>query len=246
VALVINWTGFYVGGNLGGAWGDPVNVTTTNTPGTPPIFGLPVNIAAVNAAGTGSLDQKSAFTIGFEAGYNWQVSPIWLIGVEADIDSLHQHAQLNGVAATTIGTVAITNSVSTDWLATVRGRLGYIFNNWLLFVTGGAAFTRQDYTETFGPTVLVGIPAFGTSTTSSTQTGWTVGGGVETMLTGNWSVKAEYLFARFNGLSTNTTATAVGGFTQLLVGATDHLDVQVARVGLNYRFGYAAAPAFSR
>ena len=140
--------------------------------------------------------------------------------------------------------VTITNSVSTHWLATFRGRLGVTFNNWLVYATGGAALTNPNYTETFSaPGLAVAGNAAGTSSASSTQTGWTVGGGAEVMLSSAWSLKAEYLYAHFNGLSTPTTVGSTGGFTQFLVGSTDHLNVQVARLGLNYKFGYAAAPA---
>src|ERR1700712_2545096 len=70
-----SWTGFYIGGNVGGAWGN-TDYTTTNTPGgagLPGIFGVGANIALVNALGTGSVNSNNGqFTGGFQAGYNWQ------------------------------------------------------------------------------------------------------------------------------------------------------------------------------
>jgi outer membrane immunogenic protein len=236
VPVAYNWTGFYIGGNVGGAWSG-TDVTTTNAPGVPGIFGVPANIALVNALGTGSANSGGKFTGGVQIGYNWQVSPQWLVGVEADINSLNQTSALSGTGVSTIGPIAVTNSVSTNWLATFRGRLGLTFDRSLIYVTGGAAVTDMSYTQTFNGILVGPATAFGTSTVNSTKAGWTVGAGWEQALWDKWSVKAEYLFARFGGLSTNTLVTLTGApNTQNLTGSVGHLDVQIARVGLNYRF----------
>ena len=233
---VLLWTGFYVGGNVGAAWTN-ANVTTSNAPGVPGIFGVPANIALVSAAGTGSLNSDAFVTGGVQVGYNWQVSPTWLVGVEADINALSHSQTLAGVAATTIGPFAVTNTLSTDWLATFRGRIGLTFNDWLLYTTGGAALTEEKLTNIDGGNLAAaGIVANGASSATSTKLGWTVGVGAEKLF-GRWSVKAEYLFARFGGLSTTTTvATVPGTFTQIVTATTDHLDVNIARVGINYHF----------
>lgn len=214
-----------------GAHGD---VVTSNSPGTPGIFGLPANIAAVNAAGTGTLDRKTAFIGGGQVGYNWQAGN-WLLGAEADFNHFDQTATRSAVANTTLGGLTITNSVSTDWLATFRGRLGLTFDRWLVYATGGAALTDMSYTQS-----ARGLPAgaaFGSSEVSDTKWGWTVGGGLEYALGNGWSVKGEYLFARFSGMSTSTIVTnAVSGSTQNLTGSTSDLDLHVARGGLNFKF----------
>jgi outer membrane immunogenic protein len=229
------WNGFYIGANVGAAW-TSANVTTTNGPGVPGIFGLPGNIAAINAAGTGRLDSDAFVTGGIQVGYNWQISPRWLVGVEADINSFSQSTSLAGVAATTLGPVTMTNTLSTDWLATFRARLGLTFNDWLVYGTGGLAVTEQKFTDSFSAPALAGASAFGTSTMTTTKAGWTAGVGVERLF-GPWSVKAEYLFVHFGGMSTTTTATAaVGGNTQLVTATTDHLDANIVRVGANYHF----------
>jgi outer membrane immunogenic protein len=125
--------------------------------------------------------------------------------------------------------------LSTDWLATFRGRVGLTFNDWLLYVTGGAAVTEQKLTNTDGGP-LGGLVVGGSSSANSTKVGWTAGVGGEKLF-GQWSIKAEYLFARFDGLSTTTTVTTVGlTNTQIVTVATDHLDAHIARVGFNYHF----------
>jgi outer membrane immunogenic protein len=233
-----NWSGWYAGGNVGAAW-SRTDYATTNTTGAPGIFGGASNIALVSALGTGSVNQSGKFTGGVQAGYNWQVSPQWLFGVEADINSLRQNPSLIQTGVSTIGAITLANTTNTNWLATFRGRAGLTLDRTLLYVTGGAALTDMSYTQTFnGPGLAGGVGnSFGTSVVSSTRVGWTVGAGVEQALWGAWTVKGEYLFTRFNGMGTATTVNAVGGFNQNLTGNTGNLDIQVARVGLNYRFG---------
>jgi outer membrane immunogenic protein len=234
-----NWSGFYIGGNIGGAWSKADDFVTANTPGTPGVFGVASNIALVDALGTGSGDRDSSFTGGIQIGYNWQVSPQWLLGLETDINALHSTSTLTGNGISTIGPITVTNSVDTRWLATFRGRVGLTFDRSLIYVTGGGAVTDLKYTQTMSGTLAgaIGGTAFGSSETSNTKFGWTVGAGWEQALWDRWSAKVEYLFARFNGLDTNTTVTTNPvGFTQNLSGSFNHLDMQILRVGLNYRF----------
>jgi outer membrane immunogenic protein len=240
MVVPFSWSGFYAGVNAGAGWGNVDDFVTTNAPGTPGIFGVPSNIALVDALGTGSANSGARFTGGGQIGYNWQVSPQWLIGAEADINWLKQDSALVGSGVSTIGPITVSNSVDTHWLATFRARAGLTFDRSLIYVTGGGALTDEHYTQTFSGT-FPGVPAtaFGSSTVDSTKFGWTVGAGWEQALWSAWSLKAEYLFARFDGLNTATTAVTTTGpaASQNLTGSFDHLDVQVARVGLNYRFG---------
>src|SRR5262245_25270272 len=239
VVDVCIWCGFYIGGNVGGAW-TRSDVTTTNVGGAPAIFGVPANIAAVNAAGTGALDNKASFTGGGQIGFNWQAGPNWLFGFEADGNWLSRTATLSNVAATTIGPFPVTTDLQTRWLATARARLGITSSNWLAYVTGGAAFTNQKLTQSVNAPALGGGTggAFGTASSETTKVGWTVGGGLEYMIWSRWSIKGEYLFARFQGVSNSTfVTTPLGGFSQTLTATTDHLNVHIARIGLNYHFG---------
>jgi outer membrane immunogenic protein len=241
--VIYSWTGFYIGGNVGGSWSTD-SVTSTLVPGGAipglgGIFGVPSNIALANALGTGSLNGNGAFTGGGQIGYNYQIGRNWLVGVEGDFNSLSPNRTLTGTGVSTIGPLTITNSVNTHWLATARGRLGATFDRLLIYVTGGAAFTDQKYTQTFN--LASAPPAFGTSSVRSTNAGWTVGGGAEWAIWGAWSVKAEYLYAQFKGLNTTTLVCAPNcaapAFAQNYLGSTNHLGVNIARVGLNYRFG---------
>lgn len=135
---------------------------------------------------------------GLQAGYNWQSGAL-VFGVEGDL-------QLNSADATFAPW-----KFSNPWFGTARGRVGYAFNNVLLYGTGGLAFGSIK-AETFG------------LSESHTSTGWTVGVGAEIALTRNWSAKVEYLYV---DLSDKT-------FT--LTGVPNGYEFSTVRVGVNYRF----------
>lgn len=142
-APIYSWTGFYVGGNVGGDWGSSHAATSTVYD---PFGGYFANtsVPAIGAVGLQKIS-KSNVTGGFTAGYNWQTSNV-LFGLEGDINYLGFKGSATGSAvypccAPTSFTV--NSSVSADWLATIRGRLGVVATpNWLLYVTGGAAIAE--------------------------------------------------------------------------------------------------------
>jgi outer membrane immunogenic protein len=226
-----NWTGFYIGGTAGGAWGsfNPSSSTVMVPAGELSA----ADVAAINGAGLQI--KPDGFTGGFEAGYNWQPSYL-LFGVEGDIESFH----LSGSATTGpvlyhggTGTFTLTSNASTDWLATARGRLGYVAGTWLFYATGGAAFTNLHGNFSFSETAFGGSEA---ASLSSSKTGYTVGGGVEASLSRQWSVKAEYLFVDFGTVS--ASGTAGGGVLVPTYPFTHTMDLKanIARFGLNYHF----------
>ncbi len=241
-----NWTGFYIGGNVGGAWGnfDPRTTTVYSDPG----WFVTTDIPAIDAAGIQS-SKPTGFTGGFEAGYIRQ-SRNFIFGVEGDIGalSLSSSARSGALYPGYPYTFTVTSNISTTWLATVRGRLGYAVNNWLFFVTGGAAFTDLHgsfaFSDTYGN--ANGNPnAHESASFSDTKTGYTIGGGVEAGLWGNWSVKGEYLYADFGTVSASSNN--LTAFSPPLLfpkiafpeNAFTHrfdLKANIARAALNYRF----------
>lgn len=237
-APVFSWTGFYIGANAGGAWGtfDP----RTSTVFSPTGYFASTSVTAINAAGVQSI-KTSGFTGGFEAGYNWQFGNI-VFGIEGDIEAF----QLKGSA--TSGPVlypccaptsfTISSNASTNWLNTDRARLGVAANNWLFFVTGGAAVTDLKTNFAFTDTFATAAES---ASISGTRVGWAAGGGIEASLWRGWSVKAEYLFVDFGRVSVNSTN--LTAFTPPIAFPTNvfthsvDLTASIARVGLNYRFG---------
>lgn len=164
---------------------------------------------------------KAAFTGGGQIGYNWQFAPSWVAGVEGDFGALsasQTHCNINDCS--TGG--ELTYGSQSDFLATLRGRFGYAWDRSLLYVTVGAAWVGvKDHWTDFAPTPV--------SEHSSTLTGWTIGGGLETALVGNWSAKFEYLYV---DAGTNRVLDADGDGSYLNFKHEYH----VARVGLNYKF----------
>ena len=115
VAPIYNWTGFYVGANVGGAFGGD---------------------NGVNGVGVASSNRDSAFLGGGQVGYNYQFAPNWVAGIEGDISGLSSSDR-------NFATAAGAFRDRTDWLASVTGRLGYTWGPTLVYAKGGVAF-RDD------------------------------------------------------------------------------------------------------
>ena len=147
--------------------------------------------------------------VGGTVGYNYQAGQA-VFGVEGDID----WADISG--STTTG-CPLGCKTSDTWLSTVRGRIGYAADRFMPYVTGGAAFGD----------VRALTPGFATAT--NTATGWTLGGGLEGAIAGNWSAKAEYLYVDLGNFNCGLNCGA---------GATNNVSfhANVLRAGLNYRF----------
>ena len=180
-----NWTGFYLGINGGGGFGDS------------------------NWNGFAISNSPSGGMIGGTAGYNWQgVGSPWVFGLEGDIDwtNIKDSTACGGLNCQT----------RNNWLATVRGRVGYSFDRFLPYVTGGVAIGDVEANRT----------AFAGS--KDTNAGWTIGAGLEGVIAGNWTAKVEYLYADLG--DTTCSAVACGVATNV------ELTVNVVRGGLNYRF----------
>jgi len=231
-----NWTGFYVGLNAGGAWAkaDP-NTTASCAPalGFPMPYLICPDAAKASAIGTGSIS-PSAFVGGGQVGYNWQ-SNNTVLGVELDFNSFHLRGSRQGTTNFTQAsgsTFTITNAVSTDWLFTARGRLGWAFDTLLAYATGGLALTDLKTNNTYQDPVITQ-----SWSGSTTKTGWTVGGGLEWALNRNWSVKAEYLYVKFTSVNASgfLVSHAVNGYASAISTSTD-LTAHIARAGVNYKF----------
>jgi outer membrane immunogenic protein len=142
--------------------------------------GFYLGINGGGAWGTSNWDSTGGFDvsggmIGGTIGYNWQVNGPWVFGLEGDID----WANVKGSTAT--GCVSANCTSENTWLGTARGRIGYAFDRFMPYITGGAAFGNIDATS----------PGF--TGASSTQVGWTAGAGLEFAVVNNVTAKVEYL-----------------------------------------------------
>ena len=210
-----NWTGFYAGLNLGGSWGTQDN-------------------ALINSAGVTfqtNSDHLDGVIGGGQIGYNWQVNQL-VFGVEADFQGSGQKNDGSyfipgGVPGFVPAAPATTISYSDklDWFGTVRARLGWAFDRWLPYVTGGWAYGHG---EISGTTVTT-TPTTASFSGSQDYSGWTVGGGLEWAFLNNWSAKIEYLYIDFgDGPSVPVTGTSNIVSSKM----TDN----IFRAGVNYKF----------
>ena len=274
------WTGFYAGLNAGYGFGlnnnayallgAPQGFSTTfnGIPGSMPLTGV-----AQSQSGSVSNNQNG-YIGGFQTGYNYQWGEKIVAGLEADIQGAnisgsgnrsgfgYNTNNLNNATATSIGGVGISSGV--DWLGTVRGRLGYLWNpSLLVFGTAGltyggarASINNLGYT----PYVDNALQNFnqgsqlfyGETSRTQTLTGWNAGGGVEWMTSQNWSIKAEALYWNLGNMNvaTNSVAPGIGvplwglntASALLIPGQTAFgnasLNYQgvLARAGVNYHF----------
>jgi outer membrane immunogenic protein len=223
-----NWTGFYIGGDIGGAWSHSDSSW----------FALP-SAATFGVNSTGGSNDGSGFLGGVHLGYNYQFAPAWVAGLEGDWTWTHTRGSNTqpwtafGTTAPIGGGAATTMSSTADWLASVRGRFGYLVTPTVLaYATGGAAWGRVHDSATASDPGLGYLAATSFGTTAD---GWVVGGGLEWAMTRNWSVRGEYLYYRL--YSAQTAIVPAAGFaanpSSFSWGDTN---VNVVRAGLSYKF----------
>jgi len=204
---VYNWNGFYIGGNFGGVWD---NGTLTD------------NFTGASFSG-GSL---SRFIGGGQIGYNWQVSPQFVLGVEWMFDGTSPNNTTNTVtvAGPNFGPTVIQGSTTTNWVTTVAARFGYAANSWLFYGKAGGGWVHDSATVT---DINDGISVSASNTTG----GWLAGAGIEYGFTPNWTMKIEYDHL---GLSDVTRS----GFTTVFPSDSVTLSrrLNMVTVGVNYKF----------
>jgi outer membrane immunogenic protein len=181
--VAYNWTGCYVGGNIGGLWAN--KDWTNETPGGS--FGLPI----------GSHD-PSGFLGGAQIGCNYQVST-FVFGIQGDYDWTDAHASNSDLLST-----GDTDQTRIKGLASVTGRVGYAWDRFLAYAKGGVAWVRDDYDVHATATGAL------SATADETRTGWTAGVGGEYAFAPSWSAFVEYNYYDF-GTNSNTFITPAGG-----------------------------------
>jgi outer membrane immunogenic protein len=233
--VVYNWSGFYIGGHLGGKWHDhDGDITFDQVLGFTPI--------GLGVFGTGGNDREGAFIGGGQIGFNWQAGG-WVFGVEGDFSATSAERTFvccgPVAAAVLIPPFALgdTITVSNDWQASVRGRLGFAWDRFLVYGTGGVAFANIEATVGLVPGGA--FPGF-FGTADDTLTGWTAGGGIEFGLWDNWSLGVEYRFTSFDAGDLS-----LGNVPLILVPGAPlrgnfELETHEVTARLNYRFSWGA------
>jgi outer membrane immunogenic protein len=185
-----SWNGAYIGINAG--------------------YGFGRSSWSDNVAGTttGNFTTSGAL-IGGTLGYNVQTQSL-VFGIETDLG----WSNMKGSTSTNcLGNCTTSNT----WLGTARGRIGYAFDRFLPYLTGGLAYGSLKISNDFG------------ASATTSRVGWTVGGGLEYAFLNNWSAKLEYLYA---DLGKATCDAPCSGGNPFNVKFSTHL----IRGGVNYKF----------
>ncbi len=220
-----DWTGFYVGTNLGAGYakdsGDLIHQTV------PPLGTFPERFDFSPAGVVG----------GAQVGVNWQVAPSWVLGLEGDFQGSGQLDRYTCVVSCLnqpgLGQLNFTHiDQNLTWFGTVRERTGWTNGPALFYLTGGLAVGHVvsviNTTEGFGPTVEYGL--------NDTRAGWVAGGGIEYKLGGPWSVKAEYLYMNLGNFNHSFFyPNPINLPTNYYYSAA--IRDNIVRGGLNYKFG---------
>jgi outer membrane immunogenic protein len=159
---------------------------------------------------TGRFDTSGGL-VGGTLGYNYQFGQV-VAGLEGDID----WADINGTTTTACPPGCKTTD---NWLGTFRGRLGFAADRFMPFITGGLAFGD------------IQASAPGVAGVDNTNAGWTLGGGLEMSIVGNWTAKAEYLYVDLGHTNCGTSCGVAAGVTDNVSFRTS-----LVRAGVNYRF----------
>ena len=253
VVEVWSWNGFYIGGNVGYSWGRSRTDVEYFNPVTGAIIVPPAGSI------TSATFNLNGWLAGGQIGFNRQHNN-WVWGLEADLQWTGQRGGEDFLCATTpfiggvctpgttsipIGFLGTTLSLNQklEWFGTVRGRIGPLIRPTLLaYVTGGAAFGSLKSTAVLTTATPALALASISSTDRDTNIGWTIGAGIESRLSDNWTGKIEYLYMDFG---TFRGSVAFPGPIPPTIGArfesrvTDH----ILRVGVNYKFGERAIVA---
>jgi outer membrane immunogenic protein len=254
-----NWTGFYLGANVG-YWDSQTNKVSTNgsTLFINPAFEFGAsniaNALAQVATNHSSLNSQG-FIGGGQVGYNYDTCQGVLLGLNIDFDGLTNSNNTFNLQKTVnladfdenyVGALSATQRI--NYLGTVGARLGYLFYpTFLAYATGGFAYgnvifnTAWAAQESLGPTVF---PAIATqSHLSKTLTGWTAGGGIEWLFKPNWSAMLEYTYYSLNNFNSSVTLAQNNESVSppVLWGSATadnsfSLSVWTIRLGINYHF----------
>jgi outer membrane immunogenic protein len=225
-----DWSGFYVGANLGGSWGD-TSMELQVAPGSGATVIPPGDVGLLNQVGSDD-DNKTSLTGGLQAGFNFQSGGL-ILGLETDIGFLDVDQERTNVYQSQVAAgvaYALDQRVKTDWIWTLRPRLGYASGPWMGYVTGGIATTKTKFKTTLADNRAPANVAV--LERSDTDTGWVGGLGGAYALSESLSLRGEWLYVDFGKV--HETVATPNGFIAITPEAK--VKANLLRVGLDYRF----------
>lgn len=222
---VFSWTGFYAGLNIGGGWVDRRNDNNwwALTPGVGPF----AQFGGVGAFGWGNNSSSNGGVVGgLQIGYNYQFSPLFVVGVETDFQGTSIGSQNNGWWGWSGGE-------RVPWFGTLRGRAGLALLDSRLLIYGTGGFAYGEVNRPWDNWGWWG------NNNNNIFTGWTAGGGIEYAFLPNWSAKIEYLYTELTRDNNNNNWWG-WGFRR-------ETRINTVRAGVNYHFNlFTPTPVVAR
>jgi outer membrane immunogenic protein len=245
-----NWNGFYLGLNGGYSWGR--SRTTVD------YFSLPGGALIVPPPGsvTSGTFNLNGGVFGGQVGYNW-VGSGWLFGFEADLQWSGEKGSgiftcaAAGVAGVpgvcnpgltflpggVAGGTTLTLEQHIQWFGTLRGRAGWLVTpSVLLYATGGLAYGSIKSSGTITGLNNFAQPVAAVFSNTKTNAGWTIGGGIEGHLGGNWTGKLEYLYLDLGTVTNQVNLITIPPVTGIGANISSRITDHVFRAGINYHF----------
>lgn len=244
LAATLTWQGPYMGAYMGGGYGKNQVYTNAGRVTDTSYFPTSVDINSVNHSGIWAKDPNKIIA-GIQAGHDWTCRQI-VFGIVLDYNTLPLHSSKNSNLAYPDNTdeYSLYTSMRTNWLFTLRGRLGYqppVCLPTLFYLTGGMAITQLKVRNHFADnSAFAGI---GGSRIFKNQIGWVGGAGVEIVAYDRVSIELEYLHVKIPTIKTSSyIVNTEGGFgisaPSMIspLATTAKFRANIFRIGLNYRF----------
>jgi outer membrane immunogenic protein len=233
---VVSWTGWYGGIHLGALIpGDADGLATSQ------LFRGPTALPLQTAD---PVDDSTTPFGGVQLGYNYQMAPNWLAGIEADLSFSPYNTRTTVLTVDTL-TFTVRNTIGPHWFGTLRARFGYLWNHNLLFyATGGFAYgeIKNNFDGVATDPSPVGT-VFLSNHSRDIRVGYALGGGGEYKVDARWSATLEYRYLHFDhdrtGINSTTISFTPGGKkgdVGIFSALSDPHDYHTIRVGMNYRF----------
>ncbi len=234
---IFNWTGYYVGLHSGYRAAS----LNANIPTATPVFDC-CEFAGLQFAYSSFSGNPSSGVYGFQSGYNYQVSPTWLVGIETAWSWGRGTSRFSAFSVDEFDSFATLNyRVQLTWSGEVRGRFGYVSNDWLFYGTGGVAF---QHVKVSGSSQYIegcdcdNVSILGQLSQSKVLVGYVVGAGVEQLTGRSWTWRLEYLFADFGRQNFGTSFVGTDSFSTFVGNQPLNVKLQThtVRVGLTKLF----------
>lgn len=235
------WDGFYAGLNAGEAQNNTCDDWTLSGSVTDP--------ALLTAFANRTCPNNNAFIGGLQIGYNFQGQRLFW-GIEADYDiwgARNQSGSLNYPGPVPpAGTYAFSGRLNPNGFGIIGPRIGYAGDRWSPYLRVGTAITGGSHNGTLSYTPIGSAKptASFSGGKNFTSVGWAAGGGIEFVLWGPLSIRAEYMHANLGSGSNSTTsctgsAAACAQFSGISLDSTHNsFNANIVRIGVNYWFGY--------